>query len=166
MKRSMLVLLTLVPVITGYTLNITLLIPGLGSFLYYFLPCITLLFWFYLGSRYAKSQWNILQSTIIGNGIGFLSLLIYFGQFWWCSNADRNLVLAAFSQNFVATTNLITARFALLFEVEKNTISMISSTAMQIMGLLLMVLIFLAGYVFGKNRGFNMTGKKSERFLF
>jgi len=44
----------------------------------------------------------------------------------------------------------LTAKFALLFEPEKNTISLTSATVMQILGLLLMVIIFMLGYGFGK----------------
>ena len=70
MKRKTLLLLTLVPVLTGYLLNLTILIPGLGMLLYYLMPCITLIFWFFLGDRYSTSEWNFIQSTIIGNGVG------------------------------------------------------------------------------------------------
>ncbi|MEL7656550.1 MAG: hypothetical protein AAGU75_11655 [Bacillota bacterium] len=150
MKRNTLILLTFVPVVTGYILNLTLLIPGMGVLLYYLLPCITQIFWFYLGNKYSETNWNIIQSIMIGNGIGFLSLLLYFWQFWGCSDANRNLFLSALSQDFVANTNLITAKFALLFEAEKNTFSQTSATAMQILGLLLMIIIFILGFVWGK----------------
>lgn len=150
MKKNILLFLALVPVVTGYLLNITLLIPGLGALLYYLLPSITLCFWFYLGSKYSETNWNILQSVIIGNGIGLLSLLLYFWQFWQCSDDNRNLIISGISQLFVSNTNLLTAGYAILFEPEKNVVTQISSTAMQIMGLVLMVIIFTAGYIFGK----------------
>ena len=150
MKKNTLLLLTFVPIITGNILNRTVLIPGFGIFAFYFFPCITLVFWFYLGSRYSKTSWNLIQSVIIGNGIGFLCLLLYFWQFWWTSDNNRILLFAGLSQDFVANTNLLTAKYAMLFETEQNTISAITATAMQILGLLLMVIIFLAGYVFGK----------------
>ncbi len=150
MKKNMLMFLALVPVVTGYILNLTLLTPGLGTLLYYLLPCFTLTFWFYLGSKYSKTNWNIIQSTIIGNGVGFLSLLLYYWQFWGLSDDNRNIFFSAISQYFVANTGLVTSKYALLFETEKNTITQISFAAMQILGLILMVIIFLAGYVFGK----------------
>lgn len=153
MKKNTLILLTLVPVVTGYILNLTLLIPGLGLLLYYLIPCVTLFFWFYLGSKYSKIGWNIIQATIIGNGIGLISLIAYFWQFWGCHDDNRNMLIAGVSQYFVANTNLLTAKFAIIFESQANSISLISVTSMQLFGLFLMVIIFLSGYVFGKVRG-------------
>lgn len=157
MKKNRLIFLTLVPVATGYLLNLTVLLPGLGTLLYYLIPCISLIFWFYLGSKYSKTSWNIIQSTIIGNGIGFLSLLLYYWQFWVNDDNNRNLFFAGFSQMFVANTNLLTAKYAMLFEAEKNTITLTSSTAMQVLGLLLMIIIFMIGYVYGKMKSKNKS---------
>lgn len=144
--------LTIVPVLTGYMLNRTVLIPGLGTLLYYLLPCVVFVFWFYLGSNYSKSGWNVLQSAMIGNWAGFLSLLLYLWQFLLCDDGSRNLLLSALSQCFASNTILVTAKLALLFESEKNAVTQASITAMQILGLLLMVFIFSAGYAFGKAR--------------
>jgi len=152
MKRIILLLLTFVPVVTGYLLNMTILIPRLGMLLFYLLPCVTLLFWFFLGIRYAKSDWNFIQSTMIGNGVGILSLIIYFWQFLLCGDDSRNIFLASFSQDFTANTNLLTARLAMLFEAEKNTFTQTTSTAMQVLGLILMVFIFILGYGVGKRK--------------
>jgi hypothetical protein len=157
MKKNMLILLTFVPVATGYILNLTLMIPGLGTLLYFLIPCITLIFWFYLGTRYSKISWNIIQSTIIGNGIGFLSLLLYYWQFWWKDDNNRNFFFAGFSQLFVANTNLLTAKFAMLFEAEENTFTLTTSTAMQMLGLLLMVIIIMFGYVYDKVKSKSKT---------
>lgn len=150
MKKNVLISLTFIPLVTGYMLNQSLMLPRLGLLFYYLIPFVTLPFWFYLGRKYSETNWNIMQSTAMGNGIGFLSLLIFFWQFWWQDDNSMNLFLASMSQLFVASTNILTARVAPLFEIEKNTFTSISFTAMQILGLLLMVIIFISGYVFGK----------------
>lgn len=150
MNKKALVLLTLVPIFTGYLLNISILIPGLGTLLFYLIPCITLIFWFYLGRKYSKTNWNILQATILGNCIGFISLLLYLWQFYLRNDENRNLFISGISQLFVSGTSLFTAKFPQFFENHGNTITQTSYTAMQVLGLFLMVIIFLIGYVFGK----------------
>jgi hypothetical protein len=157
MQRNVLILLTFVPVLTGYLLNRLILVPGLGTLLFYLMPCVTLLFWFFLGTRYAKSDWNFIQSTVIGNGVGILSLGLYFWQFLLCGDDSRNIFLAGFSQDFTSNTNLFTARLAMLFEAEKNTISQTSTTAMQVLGLLFMIIIFMLGYGFGMRKNISET---------
>ena len=162
MNRIILLLLTFVPVVSGYLLNLLVLVPGLGTLLFYLLPCVTLIFWFFLGNLYSKSGWNLAQSTLIGNGVGFLSLILYFWQFLLCSDDSRNIFLAPFSQEFTANTNLLTARLAMLFEAEKNTISQTTMTAMQVLGLVLMVLLFMLGYGFGKRRSSSVIREGQE----
>lgn len=48
MKKSMLVLLTLVPVAVGLVVNFTLFVPVVGSLLFFLLPLATTIFWFIL----------------------------------------------------------------------------------------------------------------------
>jgi len=150
MNKKVLVLLTLVPILTGYLLNISILIPGLGTLLFYLIPCATLIFWFYLGNRYSRTNWNILQATVLGNCIGFISFLLYLWQFYFRNDENRSLFISGISQLFVSGISLFTAKFAQLFESQVNTITQTSYTTMQILGLLLMVIIFMIGYVFGK----------------
>lgn len=80
MKKSTLVLLTLVPVAVGLVVNFTLRLPVIGSLLFFLLPLATTVFWFYLGGRYARIGWNVLCSLLIGNATGLLSLVVYVWQ--------------------------------------------------------------------------------------
>ena len=49
MKKSVLVLLTFVPFIVGHIINISIRIPVIGMIIFYVLPLLTTVFWFYLG---------------------------------------------------------------------------------------------------------------------
>ncbi len=109
----------------------------------------TLIFWFILGRAYVK-VWRYLPGVLIGNAVGFLSLLIYLWQFLLFGDDQRSLFLAGLSQMFSASTSdLMTARIAILFEPSPTAITQVSFTAMQILGLLVMILIFTAGYIEG-----------------
>ena len=49
MKKQTLVLLTFIPIIVGYVINLTILLPGIGTAFFYVLPLLATVFWFYLG---------------------------------------------------------------------------------------------------------------------
>lgn len=51
---------------------------------------------------------------------------------------------------FTASTNFLAARIAILFETDKNVYTRTLATNMQIIGFVLMLLIFVAGYTFEK----------------
>jgi hypothetical protein len=145
----------LVPVILGYILNMTLIVPFVGSIVYYILPLLTLVLWFWIGSKYGQTNWNILQSILIGNLVGFISLGLYLWQFTVLNDDKRDLFIAGFSQMFTACTNIFTVRIAILFEAEQNAITQTSATALQYLGLILMVVVFAFGYVYGKRKSQN-----------
>ena len=75
------------------------------------------------------------------------------GKYTLCflhSDDTRNLFLAGLSQCFTASGPIfLTARIAILFEPQKNVIGQASATAMQVIGAVLMIFIFAAGYILG-----------------
>ena len=148
MRKGILIILTLIPVIAGYILNLTLMIPEIGTLFYYLIPVVIMGFWFYLGKLYSETTWHIVPALLIGNAVGILSLLLYIWQFLWNSDDTRNLFLAGLSQMFVASgPTFLTAKFAILFEPQKNMIGNATTTGIQIIGVVLMILIFAAGYI-------------------
>lgn len=149
MRKGILILLTLVPIIAGYILNLTLLIPVIGMILYYLIPFLTMGFWLYLGKLYSETTWHIVPALLIGNAAGILSLLLYVWQFFWHSGDTRTLFLAALSQMFAASgPTFLTAKIAILFEPQANVFGQTTITAINIIGVGLMVLIF-AAVIFG-----------------
>lgn len=67
MKKWILISLTLVPFIAGHIINSTLTIPVLGVALYYVLPLLTTVFWFWLARQYARN-WRTIPALLVGNG--------------------------------------------------------------------------------------------------
>lgn len=153
MKKFILVLLTLVPCLIGYLINIMLLVPTIGMLLFYVLPFLIMIFWFRLGSEYAKTNWSLITSILIGNMTGILSIALYLWQFLLCDDNTRSTILAGFSQMYSASTPLyLTVRLAVLFETKPNFAGRTTLVAAQIISLILMIVIFAAGYLYAKRR--------------
>lgn len=153
MKKSILVLLTLVPVLAGYLINTALLVPVVGMLLFYILPFAVLIFWFWLGSQYSKTNWGAIPSILIGSATGIVSLALYLWQFVFQDSETRNLTLAGLSQMYsIATPMYLTARLAALFETQPNYIGRTTATALQAISLILMSTVFTAGFFWGRNK--------------
>lgn len=75
MKKRVLVLLTLVPVVSGYLYNLLLGVPILTTVLIYAMPLAIIIFWFWLGVKFSASGWNILSATLIANATGIASAI-------------------------------------------------------------------------------------------
>lgn len=153
MKKSTLVLLTLVPVAVGLVVNFSLRLPVIGSLLFFLLPLATTVFWFYLGGRYARIGWNVLCSLLIGNATGLLSLVVYVWQRVFLPEENVNLFLVAASQMFsAATPTYLFGRLAMLFESQPNFIGEATALALQVIAVLYMIVVFGLGYVWEKRK--------------
>ena len=74
-------------------------------------------------------------------------------EFLFETDVTRNLTLAAFSQMFSASTPLyLIGRIAVLFESQPNYAGRASMVAMQVIGLVYMVIVFSAGMYLEKKR--------------
>ncbi len=145
MKKSVLLLLSLVPVVVGWLVNILILVPVIGMAGFYLLPLLTTVFWFYLGKQYAK-RWKFVPAVLMAHTVGICSLLIYLWQFLLETDVTRSLTLAAFSQMFSASTPLyLIGRIAVLFESQPNYAGRTSMVAMQVIGLVYMIIVFSIG---------------------
>lgn len=151
MKKSILILLTFIPLIVGYIINITITIPGIGMIIYYVVPIGVLIFWFYLGSLYSKTTWKAIPSVLIGSATGILSLILYLWQFLGRNDETRNMLLAGISQMYsIATPMYLLARLAILFESRPNYVGQTTMLAIQVIAVILMIVIFTAGYFWGR----------------
>lgn len=116
MKKSILILLSFVPLVVGWLVNTLIMVPVVGMAGFYLLPLFTTVFWFFLGKQYVH-KCKTVPAILIAHTVGFCSLLIYLWQFLLETDATRNLALAAFSQMFSASTPLyLIGRIAVLFE--------------------------------------------------
>lgn len=153
MKKSILILLTAVPIFVGYIFNWTALLPVIGSIAFYALPLLVLVFWFWLGKRYSETDWGFVPSLLIGNALGIVSLGLYLWQFLIESDETRSMAIAVFSQMFSAgTPTYLFGRLAMMFESQPNYAGRITLVAIQVIALIVMMVIFTVGYFMGKKR--------------
>lgn len=161
MKKSNLILLTLVPCFAGYLINNLVGVDVIGMWIYHSLPLIVVAFWFWLGFQYSKTDWTAIQSILIGNTVGMASLILYLWQFLGQSDERRSMFLAGLSQAFTsATPTYLISRLAILFETQPDYIGERSVIAMHVIALMLMMVIFAAGYFAG--RGFKQKQNHEE----
>jgi hypothetical protein len=156
LRKSYLIIFAFIPAIVGYLYNFFLIqllkIPSLITFLFYILPILILSFWFWVGGKFAQRNVKVFPAILIGNSIGIVSLLLYLWQFVFVSSDSRSLYLAGFSQDFSAGLSFFTARFAILFEPEKNVIGQATAIGIQVLGLLFMLIVFTLGYYLKKRK--------------
>ena len=152
MKKSVFVLLTLVPVIVGYFVNILIMNPVIGMASFYLLPLLTTVLWFYLGIQYAR-RWKPVPAVLIAHAVGICSLLVYLWQFLLETDETRSVTLAVFSQMFSASTPLyLFGRIARLFESQPNYAGRATMVAMQVIALVYMTIVFCIGIYWEKKR--------------
>lgn len=153
MKKRTLVLLTFVPVLAGYIRNLTILLPGIGALLYYTVPLLTTVFWFWLGMQFAHAAWKTVPAILIGNATGVVSILVYLWQCLLTNDETRNMGLMGVSQLFgSAAPSFWLGGIALRFESAPNTIGMASAVALQVLSVLYMIAVFLLGFLWEKVR--------------
>ena len=152
MKKSVLFLLTLVPVVVGYLVNVLIMVPVVGTAGFYLLPLLTTAFWIYLGRQYAR-RWRTVPALLIAHAVGFCSLLVYLWQFLLETDETRNLTFAAFSQMFSASTPLyLFGGIARLVESQPNYTGRATMVAMQVIALIYMIIVFCVGIYLEKRK--------------
>lgn len=156
MKKICLVIFTFVPFLVGYIVNISIKLPVIGSVLFFALPLLTTVFWFYLGRQYACSNWKTIPALLIGNVTGIVSLFIYLWQYFLKTDETINLALMSISQMFSdAAPTYFLAKVAILFEIQPNYVGTRSKVALQLLSVGYMMAVFLLGFIrekYGKNK--------------
>lgn len=152
MKKPVLILAALVPVVVGYLANILCKVPLLDPAAFYLLPLLTTVFWFHLGKEYARI-WNPISALLIAHSVGFCSLSVYLWQFLIETDETRNATLAAFSQMYsVSTPQHLFVRLAMRFESQPHYIGKTTFAAMQVIALVYLMIVFSIGYYWGKRQ--------------
>lgn len=156
MKRIKPFIFIFAPTIIGCIRNLVYLkiysIPIINNIFYYGFPVLMLCFWFWVGGTFAQSKMNALASVLLGNLMGIVSLLLFVWQYYLIPDDQKNLFLASLSQTFSSTIHIFYARIAILFEPVKNVTSIVTVSAAQIMGLILMMATFTVGYYYKINK--------------
>ena len=152
-KKYGLFFITFIPVIIGYIVNIFIMLPFVGTLLFYVLPILTTILWYRIGGQYAEANWKLIPATLISNSCGFVSLVIYLWQFLIQTDETRSMFLAGWSQMFSASVPLyLLGGIARLFETQPNYVGRASMAALQVLALVYMMIVFVVGFLHKKNK--------------
>lgn len=150
MRDKRLIILIIIPFVFGYLTDLIFLIPGVGTLNYHLMPFVLLIYWFWVGIQFSKSSLRIVYALIYGNVLCVLTLLLYYWQFILLGDDKRSMFLASISQMYVSPLSPITARFGIMLEKLPNVLTQTSITAMHTIGTILLIITFLAGFIFDK----------------
>ncbi len=98
MKRVLMVVLGMAPIVAGCLLDWTMSCLWLYKILYYSIPVLLLVFWFWAGRWYARQFSGLWAAVLAGNAWGILSAVIFTWQFVLVPAEEQNLFLAFVSQ--------------------------------------------------------------------
>ncbi len=143
MKRANLLIMVVSPVLLGVLFNNFLVLIPLFIFV---APFLMIIYWFFAGSKFAENNVSPVKAVLMANSIGIISLALYYWQFTIVSDAKRSLLIAGFSQMFSAPLSYLSAVIGFLFTDATDEISLV----MQVIGLILMIIVFLSGYLYRK----------------
>lgn len=150
MKKNGYLLLAMLPIIIGYLYNLSfLVVAGIG--LFYIIPIIIIILWYWVGTKFADNVNSYIVGILGGNILGILSLGIYYWQFIIRDDGKRSMFLAGLSQYFTSSLSPLTAKIGMIFEKTPNTITQTTMTAMQVIGTIIMIIVFSIGFIMRKN---------------
>lgn len=133
------------PIVVGLLFTIIAFIPPIIGVLF---SLLVITYWFWVGTRFAGDIHNPFKAILLANAMGVISLALYFWQFFIASDNNRNLILAGFSQLFSAPLSFLSARIGILFTPDE--VNQTTFLVMQIVGLIIMIMVFSMGYVYKK----------------
>lgn len=146
MNKTKLILMATSPILIGYMLNYLLrFIP----FLIYIAPFLMIAYWFWVGMKFAKIVKKPIIAISLANCIGIISILLFYWQFVILQASERNSAIASFSQMFTTPLDYISALIRLLYELPRE-ITQVTTLAMQIFEIVLMIIVFSCGYFYKK----------------
>ena len=152
MRKSVLILLTFVPLVIGYIASIKMMTFTMTNpTVYYLVIFFSTVFWFCLGMLYSRSNWNPIMSVLVAHAGFICSILLYWRQ--WQSSIMFTPSWVNLSSLFTASTPivLIARKIAIFFEMKPYEVSrMERHIVLHIVALVYMIIVFCLGLYFGK----------------
>lgn len=137
--------------------------------LYFTAPFMMIAFWFFIGSRYAKSQMSYIRSVLFGNSIGLLSLLLYLWQYSDFSGSPQNEFLGTVARCYTWPLSWFSGIFAMPYEaLSGHSAELMRSIRYYVIeptgALIIMITVFSLGYLFTKRQSNKqvLISKKTE----
>lgn len=146
MKTWKLFLCSLVPMAFGELTNRLILVPFLGTLLFYAAPLVMAAFCLWLGLRCARDGVRFLPALLLTQWLNVLSLVLYVWQFHFVSSDTRSLFLAGLAQDPAASFLLISGKVAWLLNSD-NVWGAEESLVMVAVSVALLLVLFSCGYL-------------------
>lgn len=145
-ENGFLYFLTFTPVIISFLFHFLLQIPVIGTLWLYAAPFTMLVYWAWVGSMFREKIKSPIRAILMGNIFGVILLLIYIWQFLVLPEEARSFALAYLSQLFSLPLEFITMWIGLLFEPNPEVTTIITSSAVQFVGFIFMIIAYTIGY--------------------
>ncbi|WP_037287939.1 hypothetical protein [Saccharibacillus sacchari] len=102
-------------------------------------------FWLWVGMRFARLSGSSIKNFVWGNSLWLISFLLLIWQFVLVEDENRNMAIAAVSQNYMLSFVLSGAWIYRLFDT-----TVIQTTPIMILAYIVMFAVFAIGFVWGK----------------
>lgn len=146
MKSWKLFLCSLVPMAFGWLTNRLILVPFLGTLLFYAAPLAMAAFCLWLGLRCARDGARFLPALLLTQWLNVLSLGLYVWQFHFVSDEARSFFLAGLAQYPAHSFLLISGKVAWLLDTD-NVWGAGETLIMTAGSVVLLLVLFSCGYL-------------------
>jgi len=105
-----------------------------------------IVYWFWVGKQFGQLRFNKLLLFLLGNIVWAILFGLFIWQFEFVDDLNRNMFIAGISQYYGLFTVMLSTRIVMLFK------DLIDGTEVMIISYILMLVIFLIGFVYGAIR--------------
>lgn len=112
--------------------------------LYSPLAWIFLIFWVWVGSRFAKIELKRIYSFLIGNSLNIIACFVYIWLFYWSDPATR----LAYSRLSTLSEFYTLPVISLSFKIVATFVNYIDGRVTQVVSFLLLTLAFSIGFIY------------------
>lgn len=144
MQRIKLILLSLIPLLVGIILNYLMLELSVYGSRITISSLFFFIIWFYYGYKSNALSLPLIETVILGNLSGFVSIILIIGQFIAIGHFSSGYV-GQFPQTFFLPTVAIAARLDFM-NIFNNSFSIL------LFGFILMIIVFVIGNRVAENR--------------
>jgi len=152
MKDSKLFFLALLPLVGGYLYVHFVVLPFLGTPILLIMPVLFLIYWYWVGEHFASTGLNPVWAVLYGNIFGIISFGCYYWHLFGVPVESRSFELLTFLGAFSSPVETLIIKVCALFGRPFGEISDVVDVQLNFAGLLLMMAVFILGYIVGKQR--------------
>ncbi len=156
MKKETLVLMSFVPFFSSFVADFFLSIPGIRVLFLFAMPVAMSIFWWVLGSLFARFKWPYWKAVLTAHSLGIVSVLVYYIMQLLPGSAP--LLLSRLVQRFTLPISPW-ASYVYEFLGFPSSPDLFNTQAITV-ALLMMMLLFSLAFAIKKIRGTQRTARQ------